>query len=591
MAKFDFNRTTGGTLDLVRDPNTGAYSLNKVNFTKLPSLNLPDLTQAAYPTPPGSGTTPDPTPDPDQGGGSSAGGTGGDNREDFTNESMYKAAEQTSDLLSSTYNATLEDETFADRALKIKSPYERVFSPDTAQEQFSRQDTLPQGGTGDYNLDDLLMDLPTDTRISNDNLIIPLEKPDQRITSANVQSGKVDPPLKNFVDKYIKGERIKDKPTQESIDRGSRLPDDPFGEFGAQVGTKPIAGEYAGEGPDTGDQALGIRTDTQTQQRSDLPSPRDRTMGISTFGTDVDKQQGFMDLDRFKGISQEGALAAPGEKVDVKSKPKESALKTVSTSLSQAFSQMSPLMMVLKEVGRPVGESAEGVTFNKGKFQTRGDLGSSVDSQRIVGNPATDLYAGMNAVSKYGNLSKAGERRISTRESTVEKRGVRDKAYAEANGLRYNPKGVSANFHRTTKDFKRQSKEYSNEKNTYVEKNRKEKAQNPNLRAGADDGPGGGKTKIVCTMMNESYGFGSFRNKIWMKFHKNLSPEYQRGYHKLFLPLVKIAKTNKIIKNILEHIAVHSTIDMRQSMKGKKHLLGRVYRKILLPICYWAGKK
>ena len=124
-----------------------------------------------------------------------------------------------------------------------------------------------------------------------------------------------------------------------------------------------------------------------------------------------------------------------------------------------------------------------------------------------------------------------------------------------------------------------------------VEKNRKEKAQNPNLRAGADDGPGGGKTKIVCTMMNESYGFGSFRNKIWMKFHKNLSPEYQRGYHRLFLPLVKIAKTNKIIKNILEHIAVHSTIDMRQSMKGKKHLLGRVYRKILLPICYWAGKK
>ena len=106
---------------------------------------------------------------------------------------------------------------------------------------------------------------------------------------------------------------------------------------------------------------------------------------------------------------------------------------------------------------------------------------------------------------------------------------------------------------------------------------------------GQDDRNAGGK--IVCTMMNESYGFGSFRNKIWMKFHKDLSPEYQRGYHRLFLPLIKIAKKNKIIKNILEHIAVHSTIDMRQSMRGKKHLLGRVYRKILLPICYWAGKK
>jgi hypothetical protein len=104
------------------------------------------------------------------------------------------------------------------------------------------------------------------------------------------------------------------------------------------------------------------------------------------------------------------------------------------------------------------------------------------------------------------------------------------------------------------------------------------------------DGGGSSSSKIVCTMMNESYGFGSFRNKIWMKFHKDLSPEYQKGYHKLFLPLVRIAKTNKIVKKILEHIAVHSTIDMRQATRGKVHLIGRVYRKILLPLCYWVGK-
>ena len=103
-------------------------------------------------------------------------------------------------------------------------------------------------------------------------------------------------------------------------------------------------------------------------------------------------------------------------------------------------------------------------------------------------------------------------------------------------------------------------------------------------------GGGGGGGKIVCTMMNESYGFGSFRNKIWMKFHKDLSPEYQKGYHKIFLPLIKIAKTNTIVKKVLEHIAVHSTIDMRQATRGKTHLLGRVYRKILLPLCYWVGK-
>jgi len=117
--------------------------------------------------------------------------------------------------------------------------------------------------------------------------------------------------------------------------------------------------------------------------------------------------------------------------------------------------------------------------------------------------------------------------------------------------------------------------------------------QNLSFSTGGGNEPSG-NTKIVCTMMNESYGFGSFRNKIWMKFHKDLSSEYQTGYHKLFLPLVNYAKkdgiTNKIVKKILEHIAVHSTIDMRQATRNKKHLIGRVYRKILLPLCYWVGK-
>jgi hypothetical protein len=109
---------------------------------------------------------------------------------------------------------------------------------------------------------------------------------------------------------------------------------------------------------------------------------------------------------------------------------------------------------------------------------------------------------------------------------------------------------------------------------------------------GRDSGNGGssGGGKIVCTMMNESYGFGSFRNKIWLRHSKNLAPEYQIGYHKIFLPLVKISKTNKITKKILEHIAVHRTIDIRQESRGKMHILGRVYRKILEPICYWVGK-
>lgn len=107
-------------------------------------------------------------------------------------------------------------------------------------------------------------------------------------------------------------------------------------------------------------------------------------------------------------------------------------------------------------------------------------------------------------------------------------------------------------------------------------------------QSGSGGDSGGGK--IVCTMMNKTYGFGSFRNKIWLKQSKDLAPEYQKGYHILFLPLVKIAETNKVVRKILEHIAVHRTIDIRQESRGKTHMLGRIYRKILEPICYWVGK-
>jgi hypothetical protein len=99
--------------------------------------------------------------------------------------------------------------------------------------------------------------------------------------------------------------------------------------------------------------------------------------------------------------------------------------------------------------------------------------------------------------------------------------------------------------------------------------------------------------KIVCTMMNESYGFGSFRNKIWLAQSENLSKEYEIGYHTLFLPLVKYAKqkgfTNSIVKKILEHIAIHRTIDIRKQKYNKVNILGRTYRIILEPLCYITG--
>ncbi len=112
----------------------------------------------------------------------------------------------------------------------------------------------------------------------------------------------------------------------------------------------------------------------------------------------------------------------------------------------------------------------------------------------------------------------------------------------------------------------------------------------------ADGGAeGGGGGKIVCTMMNERYGFGFFRNKIWMKFHEGYSKDYIKGYHAIFLPLVKIAKgegkINTAVRKVLEHMGRHVTADMFKIMKGKKRdTLGRIYRAIFEPTCHIIGK-
>ena len=301
---------------------------------------------------------------------------------------------------------------------------------------------------------------------------------------------------------------------------------------------------------------------------------------LGTLGIQADPTK--LDTARFAG-STAGTLADPAEKEDVKPSVKNNALQNFSNSLrnnatlnalgtgaklaATTMSRGLDAVFGVSAAERNYRNTTSGILKSSG-YKTRGELGGSTDPDRIAMSPQDSVFGGMN---RSGNTMKGAADRISTR-STIGQARV-DAKYGKDS--------------KRAKDFAAKTEQYKAE--LEAEQAKVNKATMNQGPAGQD--PGRGDKKIVCTMMNESYGFGSFRNKIWMKFHKDLSPEYQRGYHRLFLPLVKIAKTNKIIKNILEHIAVHSTIDMRQSMRGKKHLLGRVYRKILLPICYWAGKK
>ena len=122
---------------------------------------------------------------------------------------------------------------------------------------------------------------------------------------------------------------------------------------------------------------------------------------------------------------------------------------------------------------------------------------------------------------------------------------------------------------------------------------------NPNAYSSSSSSgsSGGGGSKIVCTAMNQSYGFGSFRNAIWLKYAaKNLTPAHEKGYHALFMPLVDIAYRkdtiiSKPLRAVLENIARHRSADLRAEMRNQKRdTIGRAYRSVLEPLCFIVGK-
>ena len=103
---------------------------------------------------------------------------------------------------------------------------------------------------------------------------------------------------------------------------------------------------------------------------------------------------------------------------------------------------------------------------------------------------------------------------------------------------------------------------------------------------------------IVCSMMNEFYGTSPVMNNIWLKHAMSMpySNVYQTGYHAIFLPLVRFVKKNpkgtlnNMVRVVLEHIAIHRTLDVKYEMeKTNRHLLGRTYRFFTEPLCFIVG--
>ena len=552
MAKtFNPQRVGGGTFSLVRD-SQGNYSLKETGFDKVVSLPMIELGQTAQTT------TAQQTKTASQltgqtaqalTSGATTGGGGGGGAFQFTDANPYKLQEQGEDVSKRLTQSQVDS---------------------------NRDFMMGMGGKTDTGAPFPGRSRITPTTPSDDTGALGLAEMDTTKTLDIKDTSEV-------LDEPFKGTGTMTTAQRSKLTGGTRVGPGTIksriaAERDTDIGTMDTVAPFPGRSRGMGGPALGISASPQTTQVADQDLEADvgtqAQLGIKKAPTAVDQ------------------LKATGTQIK----------KTVDSILQPGAA--------IKLAGQVIGGVLKAITpepsptdrFKTGYFKTAGDLGSSTDPGRIVGNPQTNVFAGMNRNSAFGNLGQSGQNRVDRVAGYAAKnRDKAAKARAEGNiakARKYEEKAKRQEDKART--FQNQVNKYNNDKNTALEKDRKKKGKgpaNPNLQAGADSGPGGGRDsgKIVCTMMNESYGFGSFRNKIWMKFHRNISPEYQKGYHKLFLPLVKYAKqkgiTNKFIKNILEHIAVHSTIDMRQSLRGKRHLLGRVYRRIILPLCYWAGSK
>jgi hypothetical protein len=104
-------------------------------------------------------------------------------------------------------------------------------------------------------------------------------------------------------------------------------------------------------------------------------------------------------------------------------------------------------------------------------------------------------------------------------------------------------------------------------------------------------------SKVVCTAMNERYGFGAFRNSIWLAYaSQHLTPAHERGYHRWALPLVRFSYAGeslarRVVRAIIEHIARERTADIWAEMRGaRRRPLGRLYRAVLEPLSWLLGQ-
>lgn len=240
---------------------------------------------------------------------------------------------------------------------------------------------------------------------------------------------------------------------------------------------------------------------------------------------------------------------------------------------------MNPIMGGLKMVTGTLQESPQD-KFNKGYF----NLNPAESGGRIAGNPANNVFAGMNAVSAFGNVRSGAVSRVDKRNKTSEKLSGAKKE----------------NFDAKTKEFQNQINEYdqsradkkdaeSGNTKTNVTGFGKSGFGRDTSQGGGDTGQGGGR--VICTDLHKT---GELSTIDWIrdtKFtFKKLTKTHVKGYLLWAEPTVKHIQKYPRYRKVWKHIAQHRANDIAWRLnEGKFDLLGRIYASIGEPVCWALG--
>ena len=303
-------------------------------------------------------------------------------------------------------------------------------------------------------------------------------------------------------------------------------------------------------------------------------------IGIPNYDIDMQYKEGDFDIKK----EPSGLLSYK----NIKSRMIDPAIKT-----AKAVFKTPAMMMLDAIVGKPTDTQIHDAQYFTA--YTGGSMAGRITGKDGKYDPGNNLYHGMNKVSMYGNIEKAGKKRIDRVEKTLAKnRNNWDDAKIE----RYENK---------IEKFKQDQDHYSRDKHTSVAKAAVKKGADPmnpsemravsikasNEQGNKGNGGNGGKS-IICTQMYQQTQLDDWKKtmQLWYIFQKKyLTIEHQQGYHFLFKPFVNGMKKSKVLTALGKHCAIARTNDIKHIMfRTPFSLSGRLVRLITEPICYITGK-